>query len=451
MVLGIVLVLMAMPAFNQLSGKELELTFLLLPNVISALLILGVFISLLAGSYPAFFLSAIKPISALKNKFSNGGRSKGIRSALVVFQFVISATLILAIIVVNQQMAYIQDKNIGYNRDQRIILRQSYLLGNNESVFKNQLLNDPRIESITMSAFIPAGPTDNNMASVWSDDNKDNFRRTIIYGIDDQYIPTMGMQLITGRNFLENTIGEKDKVIVNEALIRAFGIEGNPVGQTLNRATDNEGGERSLTIIGVIQDFHFRSLHEPIAPLMMQNTPYGGLIIKTNTDEMADLINSINKKWQAFDVEEPFSYALLDELYNETYQAEQKMGNVLQIFGLITILVACLGLFGLVTFTAEQRVKEIGIRKVMGANVLQIVTILSKELMVLVLFSFIIAFPLGYYFMDKWLQSFAYRIDIHAWVFVMAGVCTVLIALFTVSFKTVKAGLANPVESLRSE
>jgi putative ABC transport system permease protein len=449
--LGVLIVTVCLSLFNQLSGKELEATFLLQPKVLVSLLVLAIFIGLLAGSYPAFFLSSIKPITALKNKFSNGGKSKGIRSALVVFQFVISATLILAIIIVSQQMSYIQDKNIGYNRDQRIVLRESYLLGSNENVFKNQLLTDPRIESVTMSAFIPAGPTDNNMTSVWVGENKEDFRRTVIYGIDPSYIPTMGMELVTGRNFLEGSESENDKVIVNEAFIKAFSLSGNPLGQSINQRTDNEGGYNSLTIVGVIKDFHFRSLHEPIAPLMMLNNPYGGLIIKTKTAEMADLIASIHEKWKAFNVEEPFTYALLDELYNETYLAEQNMGTILKIFGLLTIFVACLGLFGLITFTAEQRVKEIGIRKVLGADVFQIMSILSKDLILLIIISFIIAFPLGFYLMDKWLQDFAYKIDIQWWVFIVAGLSTLLIALFTMSFKTIKSALANPVDSLRSE
>lgn len=450
MILGMLLVTVCLSLFNQLSGKELDATFLLDPKVILTLIALGIFISILAGTYPAFFLSSIKPISALKNKFSSGGKSKGIRSALVVFQFVISVTLILAIIVVSQQMSYIQDKNIGYNREQRLVLRESYLLGNHETAFKNQLLTDPRIESVTQSAFVPAGPTDNNMTGVWVGENKDEFRRTIIYGIDPSYIPTMGMELVTGRNFIEAE-SEKDKVIVNESLIKAFSLQGNPLGQTIHQRTDNNGGFSTLTIVGVIKDFHFRSLHESIAPLMMLNNPYGGLIIKTKTNEMADLIESIRAKWQAFNIDEPFSYALLDELYNETYLAEQNMGTILKVFGLLTIFVACLGLFGLVTFTAEQRVKEIGIRKVLGADVFQIVSILSKDLMLLVVVSFVLAFPLGFYFMNKWLQDFAYKIEIEWWVFITAGVSTLMIALFTLSFITVKSALANPVDSLRSE
>lgn len=443
MVLAVVLVLVALPFFNQLSGKGLEAAFLLNPNVLISLLILAIAITLLAGSYPAFFLSSIKPISALKNKVVSGGRSKGIRSGLVVFQFVISASLILAIIVVNQQMSYIQNKEIGYDRDQLLVLRDSRLLGTNENAFKNQILTDPRVQSVTMSAFVPAGPTDNNMTGVYPGQRYEEVRRTIFYQVDAQYIPTMGMELVAGRNFSDKLGSDSLNVIVNETAIKIFGLEENPLGQTL---TANAGNDRkeTLTIIGVVKDFHFKSLHETIAPLIMLNNPYGGLIVKGKTKDMAGLIASIENKWKSFQVEEPFSYGLLDELYNETYVREQKMGSILKIFGMLTIFVACLGLFGLVTFTAEQRVKEIGVRKVLGANVTEIVSLLSKDLIILVAISFVIAFPLGYYMMDQWLQDFAYKIEIQWWVFALAGVTTLLIAFFTMSFKTIKSALANP-------
>ena len=451
MFIGVLMVLVSLPLFNSLSDKKLEATFLFSPGILGVLAVAAVSISLLAGSYPAFFLSSIKPITALKSRFSSTGKGVGIRSILVVFQFVVSTVLIIAIMVVSQQMNYIQDKNIGYNRDHRIVLRDSYLLGDNERAFRNQLLTDPRIESITRSAFIPAGPTDTNMTSVWVGENKDDFRRTIIYGIDPAYLPTMGMKLVAGRNFLEDSRGEKDKVIVNQVFIKTFGLGEDPLGKTINQRTDNEGGYSALTIIGVVEDFHFKSLHESIAPLMMVNNPYGGLIIKTKTAEMADLIQSIQTQWQALDADEPFNYALLDQLYNETYLAEQNMGRILKIFGALTIFVACLGLFGLVTFTAEQRVKEIGIRKVLGADIFQIVSILSRNLLVLIVISFIIAFPLGFYLMDKWLQGFEYKTDMHWWVFIVAGMSMLLIALLTMSFRTLRSATANPVESLRSE
>ena len=450
MILALALVVFALPIFNQLSGKSLDISFIANPEVILGLVLLGITITLLAGSYPAFFLSSIRPISALRNKTTNSGKSKGIRSALVVFQFVVSAGLILSIIIVSQQMTYIQNKEIGYDRDRLLVLRESYLLGNNENAFKNELLNDPRVERVTMSAFVPAGPTDNNMTGVYPGGQHEAFRRTVLYQIDPQYIPTMGMQLVAGRNFSE-TGGDSLNIIINETAMRTFGLGDNPLGQVLTANTGSDGETRSLTVIGVIKDFHFRSLHETIAPLIMVNNPYGGLIIRTKTREIADLLASMEEKWKAFQVEEPFSYALLDELYNETYLSEQKMGTILRVFGALTILVACLGLFGLVTFTAEQRVREIGIRKVLGAKVTEIVSLLSKDLIVLVAISFIIAFPLGYYLMDKWLQDFAYRIEIQWWVYALAALTTLLIAFFTMSFKTVRSALANPVESLRSE
>jgi putative ABC transport system permease protein len=451
MILAAMLVVLSLPVFNQLSGKTLQAEFMLDPRVLTALVVLGIIITLLSGSYPAFFLSSIKPISALKNKIASGGNTKAIRSVLVVFQFVVSAGLILSIIIVNQQMSFIQDKKIGYDRDQLLVLRESYLLGHNENAFKNMLLSDPRVESVSMSAFVPAGPTDTNMASVYPGQNQEAIRRTIVYNIDEKYISTMGMKLAAGRNFSAMSGNDSLNVIINESAVKAFGIESNPIGQILTANVGINGAKRSLTVIGVIKDFHFRSLRESIAPLIMLNNPYGGLIVRTKTKEIAGLLSSMETKWKSFHIEEPFSYALLDELYNETYLAEQKLGNILKIFGGLTIFVACLGLFGLVTFTAEQRIKEIGIRKVLGANVTEIVSLLSRDLIILVVVSFVIAFPLGYFLMDKWLQDFVYKIDIQWWVYALAGVSTLLIAFCTMSFKTVKSALANPSESLRSE
>lgn len=261
----------------------------------------------------------------------------------------------------------------------------------------------------------------------------------------------MGMELVAGRNFSELTGSDSSNVIINETSVKTFDLGDNPIGQVLTVNAGSNGKERSLTVIGVVKDFHFRSLREAIAPLIMLNNPYGGLIIRTKTNEMAELLASIENKWKSFQVEEPFTYAMLDELYNETYLAEQKMNNIMKIFGVLTIFVACLGLFGLVTFNAEQRVKEIGIRKVLGANVTEMVSLLSKDLITLVAISFIIAFPLGYYLMNKWLQDFAYKIVIQWWIYVVAGLTTLLIAFFTMSFKTIKSALANPIESLRSE
>jgi putative ABC transport system permease protein len=451
MILAVFIVVLALPLFNQLSGKGLEAGFLLNQYVLAAIFGLVILITLFSGSYPAFFLSAIKPISALKGKVVDGGRSKGIRSALVVFQFIVSAGLILSILVVSQQMSYIQNKEIGYDRDQLLILRGSSLLGAHEEAFRNQLLSDPRIESVTMSAFVPAGPTDNNMTTVYPGGQHEAIRRAIVYNIDGKYIPTMGMKLQSGRNFSETPATDALNVIINQTAVKALDLGDNPLGQMITVNAGSNGEEKSLTVIGVIKDFHFRSLRESIAPLIMLNRPYGGLILRTKTREMAGILSSIEDQWKSFQTGEPFSYALLDELYNETYLAEQKMGNIMKIFGALTIFVACLGLFGLVTFAAEQRVKEVGIRKVLGANVSEIVSLLSRDLIILVTISLVIALPLGYYLMDKWLQDFAYKIEIRWWAYALAGAITLMIAFFTMSFKTIRSAMANPVESLRSE
>jgi len=443
MVFAAVLVVISLPFYNALSGKELQLDFLWQPAVLVSLVLLTFLISLLAGGYPAFFLSSFKPISALKNKFLGGNNNKGIRSSLVVFQFVVSAGLILATLVVNQQMQYIQNKDIGYDRDQLLVLREAYLLGNDKEVFKNELLKNPKVASISQSAFAPAGLTDNNQTMISKDGQF--VRRMPVYNIDENYLPTMGMQLIAGRNFSKEFGADSTNVIINETAAKVLGLGASPMGKVVTTG----GGAK--TVVGVIKDFHFKSLHQPIDPLFMMYGPYGGLIIKAKSADMSGLIADANTLWNSFNADETFGYTLLDESYRETYAPEQKMGTLLNIFAILTILVACLGLFGLVTFTAEQRFKEIGIRKVLGSSVSEIVAMLSKDFLKLVFISFFIAFPLGYYLMNKWLESFAYRIEMQWWLFGLAALVTLLIAFGTIGWKSFRAATMNPVKALRDE
>lgn len=445
--IAILFVVLATPLFNSLSGKELNASFLLHPAIGTVLLVMIVSISLIAGSYPAFFLSSFKPVAALKSKFFTGKGTKGLRNGLVVFQFVISAGLIFATLVVGRQMSYIQNKNIGYDRDQILVLRDVYLLGNDKTALKNEILKDPRVKHVTTSAYVPAGPTNNSLSGIFLGDQYQ--RRMFYYDIDEEYLSTMGMELVSGRNFAKEFGTDSLNVIINETAAGTLGYKDNAIGKTLVRDTD-DGGEE-LTVIGVVKDFHFKSLHQPIEPLILRNNPHGGLILRTTVADMSGLIERINKLWNTFDTGEPFSYTILDDSYNETYRTEQKMGSILRVFALLTIFVACLGLFGLVTFTTEQRLKEIGIRKVLGSTVPQIVALLSKDFLKLVLIAFVIAFPLGYYLMNRWLRDFAYRTDIGWWVFVLAAFITMLIALATISFKSIKAALENPVKSLKTE
>lgn len=448
MLLGLVLVVVSLPFFNELSGKTLEIQHVFNPQALFYFTGFGVLLSLLAGSYPAIFLSSFKPVAALKNKFSNKG--KGIRSGLVVFQFSISVCLIVATLVVDQQMAFIQKRDIGYDKEQLLVLRDARLLGGAENILKEKLLQDARVESVTTSGFLPAGPTSNSISGFYMGES-DIPRRTSIYQIDESYLQTMGMQLLIGRNFSPEFGTESSNAIINQTFAKTFGLGENPLGKTIRMTTDNEGGSTQLTVVGMIKDFHFKSLHQPIDPMVMLNERSSGLIVRVSTDDMPALVADIGKIWNGLDVKEPFSYALLDDLYNETYLPEQKVGTLLRTFAVLTIFVSCLGLFGLVTFTTERRFKEIGIRKVLGSSVSQIITMLSFDFLKLVAISLLFAFPIGFFLMSAWLEDFAYRVELHWWIFVASGMIALLITFLTTSYKSVKVAMANPVDSLKDE
>lgn len=450
MCLGVLLFSVTLPYFNQLANKDFVFNQIITLPFVIVLIGLTLVISFLAGGYPTFFMSNFKPLQALKNRFASGN-SKGIRSGLVVFQFAISVCLIIGTLVVSQQMNYIQNKDVGYDKDGLIVIREAGILGNGLNAFKEGLQNDPRVLHITMSVFVPAGPTNNSTALVASGEEDLQKLRMKSFDIDEGYIPTLGMELLQGRNFSKEFGSEEDQIIINQTAIKSFGLDANPVGQTLLEYTNNEGESKLLTIIGVVKDFNAKSLHQPIEPMMMKYNPYYGLILRTKTADMAGLLSSMEKQWNSFGSGETLDYAFLDELYNETYLKEQNMNSILRIFAFLTIFVACLGLFGLVTFTTQQRFKEIGIRKVLGSSSPQIVGLFAKDFLKLVLFAILIAAPMGYYVMNKWLQGFAYRIEIGWWVFVLAAGITLIIAFLTISYRSIQAALMNPVESLRTE
>ena len=452
---ALVLVKFFLPVFNSLSGKHLHLNLLQNPLTILELFVFWVLVSFLAGSYPAFYLSSFKPISVLKNKFMSKGKNISFRSGLVVFQFVISVSLIVGTTIVYQQLSFIQNVKLGYNKEQLLVLRNSYLLGNNEDVLKMQLAQDPRVMSVTRSGFLPAGPSDNSLTTAFPDENRNKNGRVRIYDIDENYIPTMGMKMAEGRNFSKDypadSSTEFPKIIINETLANVFGWGKNAVGHTVNLFTDLAGGKKGFSVIGVVQDFHFRSLHEPINPLIMVLQNSSGLIVKIKTKDVQGLLATIKSKWDGFKTNEPFTYAFVDDLYNQTYITERKTGTILSIFAGLTIFIACLGLFGLATFTAEQRNKEISVRKVLGASIPDLVALVSKEFVVLVIIAITIATPIAWWAMTAWLRDFAYRIQMNGWVFVLAGISAIAIALFTVSFQAIKAAVANPIKSLRDE
>ena len=448
--LAIVLVYLALPVFNKLAGQNLTLRFMdhpmLLPVILSLVLVTG----FLAGSYPAFYLASFKPVTILKGKFISGRKSVGLRRGLVVFQFFISITLIVITTVVYKLLAYIQHKKLGYDKDQVMIL-PTWMLGKNGEAFRGQLVNDPRVVSFTNSGFLPAGQSDNNNFFVYPGENPDQMVKTLRYEVDENYISTLGIQLLIGRNFSKDFASDSSAVVLNEAAARVFGWGENAPGHTIS-TSNHDGMKITYHVIGIVKDFHFRSLHELISPLVMVLSPNPGMmIVKLKTTDIAGLLDVLKKRWNGFGPEEPFTYSFLDDRFNNTYQSEQKIGLILGIFAALTIFVACLGLFGLAMFTAEQRTKEIGIRKVLGANIAGIVNLLSMEFLKLVFMALIIATPVAWWAMNEWLMDFAYRIDINWWMFAAAGLLVGLIALITVSFQAIRAAVANPVKSLRTE
>ena len=450
LLLAVLFVYLALPVFNILTDSSLTLNLTANFWLVPGLLLFGLFVGVLAGSYPAFFLSAFRPVAVLKGRITAGKESLSFRSGLVVFQFFISITLMVCTTVVYRQLRYIQNKELGYNKEQ-VLLFPEYALGSKAKVFRQQLQQDPRVVRVSSSGYLPAGPSNNNNYTVYPDENTTQLVKTLRYEIDDQYIPTLSMKVILGRNFSPAFATDSTGIILNETAAKTFGWGQDALGHTLTYA-NNEGSKTTYRIIGVVQDFHFKSLHEPISPLVMTlGNNAGTLIAKVKTSDMADLLATSKKHWNWLTAEEPFDYAFLDERFNQTYQSEQKIGRILGIFAGLTIFVACLGLFGLATFTAEQRRKEIGIRKVLGASVTNIVSLLSQDFLKLVLLANLLAWPLAGWVMHRWLQDFAYRIDLGWWVFALAGVSALLIALLTVGFQALKAALANPVKSLRSE
>ncbi len=448
LIIAFVLIKLALPAFNDLSGKHVHFD----TKPVFAFVVLGLLVGLIAGLYPAFYLSSFKPIAVLKGKLTSNHKSFGLRSSLVVFQFFISVGLIIGTIVVYQQMKFIQNKKLGYDREQLLTIPNSYALGKNEQVYKQDLLKDSRIVSATVSWYKPAGPSGNNNALAYPEGHDNQIRKTLEYHVDELYIPTFGMQMAAGRNFSASFATDSLAMIINENAAKAFGWgTAHAIGKTIIRQNSDRGKNVPFHIVGVVKDFNFKSLHEPITPLLMTLQPEGGLTFKIKTADISGLLATMKKQWEAFHTDEPFTYAFMDDLYNKTYSSEQKTGSILNMFSILTIFVACLGLFGLATYTAEQRTKEIGIRKVLGASIMQVTQMLSKEFLKLVLIASLIAFPVAWWAMNGWLQSFAYRIDISWWVFAFAALAALLIALLTVSFQAIKAAIANPVNSLRSE
>lgn len=455
------LVYWALPFFNRLAEQHLTFHWEANPWLVPALLLLVALTGLLAGVYPAFVISAFKPTAVLKGQLTSGRKSAGLRSGLVVFQFWISISLIIGTLVVYRQLSFIQHEKLGYDRDQVLVIQQTGWLGDHQDYFRQQLLQDPRVARVSASGYLPAGDTYWNNFLIYSDNNKSQLVNSLRYEVDDQYIPTLGMEMAAGRNFSPAFGADSTGIIINETAARNFGWldpgQSGPaaVAKALNHTLtrpDNDGPVVTYHVIGVVKDFHFRSFHDLITPLVMTFSSGAGsnFIVRTKTADVAGLLTTMNRKWSDLHVEVPFSYSFLDDRFNNTYRNEQHIGLILGIFAGLTIFVACLGLFGLATYTAEQRTREIGIRKVLGADITSIVTLLSKEFVRLVVVAFLIAAPVAWWVMNQWLLDFAYRLPISWWIFALAAALALLISLFTIGYRAIRAASANPTESLRA-
>jgi putative ABC transport system permease protein len=447
--LSLIIVALSLPGFNTLTEKNLSID--LNPSFLLLILGLTLVTGIISGSYPALFMSSLKPIIVLKGilKFKSGATY--FRKALVVFQFALSIILILGMIVIYRQINYIHNKNLGFAKADLLYMPLEGELQKDYPAFKDVLLTQPGIKYVSSAQSSPLEVGSSTQGVRWP--GKDTTQLILFSNnpITYDYIKTMGIQLIAGRDFDRSYGLDSMNYLVNEAAAKKIGYK-DPVGKELTM-WGNKG-----TIIGLMKDYHHNSLHVPIEPLILflhkkswGGTYWGNIIVKTEQGKTKQAIASMEKVYKQFNPGFPFKYYFTDDEIANTYKAEHTVSKLSRYFAFLAIFISCLGLFGLVTFTAEQKTKEIGIRKVLGASVTGIVRMLSKDFLKLVLIAAIIAFPIAWWAMHRWLNDFEYRVDIGWWVFVVAGVAAILIALVTISFQSIKAAIANPVKSLRTE
>lgn len=455
-VLAIGLAYILLPLFNNVALMHLHIPFTQ-PLFYVALLLASLVVGTMAGLYPSFFLSSFRPINVLKGKLSRGMKSGIVRSALVVFQFTISIFLIVGTLVVYRQLHFIQTTTLGFNKDQVIILHDAYALGNGVEAFKNEVVQSPAIISGTSSSYLPVGGYNRSDSPYWpygADPTPANMVSMQGWRVDYDYVQTLGMNIVQGRNFSKDFPSDSSAVILNETALKLFGFK-DPIGQKISRfsggSVDNLG-TKTFTIVGIVKDFHFESLKENIAGLGLFLAPStGDLSFRFAARDVQSVIATLQKTWKEMAPGEPFQYSFLDDDFGRMYQSEQKLGQIFGIFTCLAVLIACLGMFALTAFTAEQRTKEIGIRKVMGASVSGIIVLLSREFGKLVLISFCIATPLSWFAVQWWLKNYTYKVQIGPLTYLMAGVITLLIAWLTMSYQSFRAATANPIKSLRSE
>lgn len=451
-ILAVGLTALILPYFNDLAGKELSIGQILSGRFLGIISIIMLVVGLLSGSYPAFYLSKFRPAETLKGKLNLGFKSGGIRSILVVMQFTVSIIMIVGTAIVFNQLSYIQNKKLGFDKDQILMINDAWILRDNVQAFKNEALRDAHVQGATVASFLPVGTTNNN--NVYYPGKNVNTKETHILSnhyIDYDYLKTLDMNMIDGRAFSKEYPTDSTAAILNETAAKQMNIK---VGDYIS----NHGGDQdslyaiNYKVIGIVKDFHYESLRQNINPLVFHIGKRTGYVaLKIDAGESQATIDYLQQLWDDFAPGQPFSYSFMDERFDRIYANEQKIGQIFGVFAFLAIFIACLGLFGLASFTAEQKKKEIGIRKVLGASVAHIVNRLSVSFIKLVVISFIIATPISYFAMKAWLDDFVYRTDIQVWVFLGAGIAACAIAWLTMSLQSWKAARANPASSLRNE
>jgi putative ABC transport system permease protein len=453
MIIALIIAEIALPFFNQITGKHLSL------NVISNWYYLPVFIAfilltaLLAGSYPAFYLSKFQPLHVIKGqKLQQNGKSN-LRTVLVVFQFSITILLLIATFIVYHQMNYIQNKNLGFDQEHLLVIKRAYSLRDQKTAFKNELLQNPDILSASYSIDLPGEDLGSNSHGIEGRRTEEIFLIMMMHA-DYDLTRTLGIEMAWGRYYSKDYATDTAAVVINEAAARAFGLT-EPYTDKLIRQAIRPDQNQGFRIIGVMRDFHFESLHLDVRPLAIylhpENNWFNRLAIRVRSDDMAGTIQFIEDKWNEFAPALPFEYTFMDDTLAELYQNDKRTRIIYSVFSLLAVFVASLGLYGLAAFTTENRTKEIGIRKAHGASVGSIVAMLTKEFTRWVLLANIIAWPVAYFLMDNWLDNFAYRISMPWLSFIFAGLLALIIAIITVSSLAFKAANANPVEALKYE
>ncbi|WPP48462.1 ABC transporter permease [Catalinimonas niigatensis] len=448
-VLALVAALLLLRPFNNMAGKEISADLFTESWFLLSLLGLMLIVGVVAGSYPAFYLSSFRPVEVLKGKLKAGMKSGNVRNMLVVFQFFISITLIICTLLVYQQLEYTQNKNLGFEKENVVVMKGVWRLPEGQQkALQQDLMDQSQIVNASISNNVPPGV---NNTTIFRKKTTEEDVLISTYDVDHEHLPTMQIELLQGRNFSRDFPTDTAAVLLNEAAVREFGFE-NPLNEEVLYFGGEYGKTLPYKVIGVFKDFNYESLRNSVRPLALMLTSSGSNIsVRIAAGDVRSTLTTIENTWAKHAPDEPFQYTFLDEDYDALFRAEQRLGVVFSVFTGLAILVACLGLLGLAAFMAEQRTKEIGIRKVMGASVASVILLLSKDFTRLIIVAFVLAIPLAYFVMDWWLKGFAFRISIGPGIFIIAGLSALLIAWLTVSWQSARAASANPVRSLRNE